>query len=215
MRYFTHIVLGSRRMRDDIGLDYPNFAFARAEAIRAAREIVGETLRQGGVITPECFVEIADADGRVLDVMSIAAIATEATIAGRHRRAFNVLPHPYLLIKPDFVIMDANVAYLQATMTDLTFIRGRELFAVFPDNPGDPDATAVRDVSAWLATILAEKQPGALDEHRYDIRRRDGTWEERYWKALSMPVLDHNGEVDVIVIHLRDVTQQGSARRLP
>ena len=72
---------GSRRMADEIGADYPDLAWARVEAIRGAREIVAETLRRGGAITPDCLVEIADAEGRVLDMVSIEAIATEAAVA--------------------------------------------------------------------------------------------------------------------------------------
>jgi hypothetical protein len=46
----------------------------------------------------------------------------------------------------------------------------------FPDNPGDRQATGVRNLAASLQSVLDTKLPNAMADQRYDIRRRDGTW---------------------------------------
>jgi two-component system sensor kinase FixL len=42
---------------------------------------------------------------------------------------------------------------------------------------------------------------------KYDIRRPDGAFEERYWSPLNTPVLDGNGAVSWIIHQVEDVTE--------
>jgi PAS domain-containing protein len=53
---------------------------------------------------------------------------------------FDATPSPYLVLAADFSIVSVNQAYLRATRTVQEQIVGRDLFDVFPDNPGDPAA---------------------------------------------------------------------------
>jgi hypothetical protein len=62
------------------------------------------------------------------------------------------------MLAPDFGILDANPAFLTATQTDLLAISHCPVFDVFPDNPGDPEATGVRNARASLNTVLKHKQ---------------------------------------------------------
>ena len=116
------------------------------------------------------------------------------------------MPRGNLLLAPDLTIVDANRAYLRATMTDLSAIERRPLFDVFPENPGDPERSGVRNLSASFDAVLRDKVEHALPIQRYDIRRPDGTWEERHWKPANMPILDANGEVEFILHQVEDVT---------
>lgn len=58
-------------------------------------------------------------------------------------------PHPLLVLHPGpkLPIVDINGAYARATMTLREDVRGRSLFEVFPDNPSDPMADGVANLS--------------------------------------------------------------------
>src|ERR1700730_28755 len=121
---------------------------------------------------------------------------------------FESSPGLYLILKPDLIIVAASNAYLEATMTEREQITGRYLFDVFPDNPGDPNATVVSNLRASLAAVLQYNRPHTMAIQQYDIRRPDGTFEERFWSPLNKPVLSPEGEVRYIIHSLVDVTQQ-------
>jgi PAS domain S-box-containing protein len=46
---------------------------------------------------------------------------------------------------------------------------------------------------------------------RYDIHRRDGSWEERYWAPLNVPVLGPDGDVRYVLHTVDDVTARHEA----
>ena len=88
-----------------------------------------------------------------------------------------------------------------------SFDLGRGLFDVFPDNPGDPDASGVRNLTVSLNAVLRDKAENKMPVQRYDIRRPDGAWEVRYWRPTNIPLLDANGDVEFILNYPEDVTQ--------
>jgi PAS domain-containing protein len=128
-------------------------------------------------------------------------------------RVLHCLPHAYLVLTPDFTIIDANPAYCGLTFTDPEHIRGRNMFKVFPDNPGDPEANGVRNLTTSLKIVLAKKHKDAMPWQRYDIRDRSGIFLERHWSPVNSPICDDNGEVRLIVHHVSDVTRV--ARKFP
>ena len=125
----------------------------------------------------------------------------------RRRKVFDHVHHPYLLLAPDLTILDANTAFLRVTMTDLERIARRDVSQIFPRNPNDPEAGSVAEAGlASLRNIVTTKLPHFMPPHRYDIRRRDGTWERRHWRSVNLPVLDDRGEVEFIISAIEDVT---------
>ncbi len=42
---------------------------------------------------------------------------------------------------------------------------------------------------------------------KYDIRKPDGTFEERYWSPVNSPILDDNGEFLYYLHRVEDVTE--------
>jgi two-component system sensor kinase FixL len=120
---------------------------------------------------------------------------------------FEAAPCLCLILAPDLTIVGASVAYLGATMTRREDIVGRDLFDVFPDNPDDPGATGVTNLAASLDRVLRLKRPDAMPVQKYDVRRPDGVFEERYWSPLNSPVIDLFGEVQWIVHCVEDVTE--------
>lgn len=122
------------------------------------------------------------------------------------RALFESAPGHFLVVSPTFKILAVSDAYLRATMTKRADILGRELFDVFPDNPDDPTATGAANLRASLETVLATRRPHTMAIQKYDIRRPDGSFEERYWSPVNAPVLSPEGDVASIIHRVDDVT---------
>lgn len=125
------------------------------------------------------------------------------------RSLFEAVPGLYLVLAPDFTIVAASDAYLDATMTTRASILGRNIFDVFPDNPSEPGATGTRNLRASLVRVLEHRRPDTMAVQKYDIRRPDadgGGFEERYWSPINSPVLK-DGTVAYIIHRVEDVTE--------
>lgn len=120
---------------------------------------------------------------------------------------FESLPGLYLILTKDLNIVTASDAYLQATMTRRDDIRGRPLFEVFPDNPDDPSADGVANLRSSLRRVIQNQTPDTMAIQKYDVRRADGTFEERFWSPINSPVLGENGELELIIHRVEDVTE--------
>ena len=120
---------------------------------------------------------------------------------------FESAPGLYLVLLPDLSIKAVSNAYLQATMTQRDEILGRNLFDVFPDNPDDPAATGVSNLRSSLNYVLQTHMAHTMAVQKYDIRRPDGSFEERYWSPLNKPVFDNNNQLVYIIHRVEDVTE--------
>jgi signal transduction histidine kinase len=126
------------------------------------------------------------------------------------RSLFEAAPGLYLVLDPDLRIVAVSDAYLGATMTRRDQIMGRGIFDVFPDNPDDPEATGVSNLSASLGRVRREKVADTMAVQKYDIQRPEaegGGFEERYWSPKNTPVLDEAGELAYIIHRVEDVTE--------
>jgi len=120
------------------------------------------------------------------------------------------VPDLYLILSPDYRIVEVSDSYLSATMVNREDILGRHLFDIFPDNPNDPKATGVKNLNASLECVLKNKVPDTMAVQKYDIRRplsEGGGFEERYWSPINTPVLNQNNEVQYIIHRVEDVTE--------
>jgi len=122
------------------------------------------------------------------------------------RALFDSLPGLYLILTTDLTIVAVSDAYLKATMTEREAILGRGLFEVFPDNPDDPDATGKTNLRASLNRVLKTARPDTMAIQKYDIRRPDGSFEERYWSPVNSPVLGADRSIEYIIHRVEDVT---------
>lgn len=123
---------------------------------------------------------------------------------------FEALPGLYLVLTPDFTIVAASDAYLQATMTQRDQIVGRRIFEVFPDNPENPRADGIKNLRASLYRVLQDCVAQSMPIQRHDIRRpasAGGGFEERYWGFLNSPLLGANGDIIYIIHRAEDVTE--------
>ncbi|MGP8217043.1 MAG: ATP-binding protein [Bacteroidia bacterium] len=122
------------------------------------------------------------------------------------RALFESAPGLYLVLLPDLTIVGVSDAYASATMTKRDEIVNRNLFEVFPDNPDDTTADGAFNLRASLNFVLKNKTAHTMALQKYDIRRRDGTFEVRYWSPLNKPVLNDKNEVAYIIHRVEDVT---------
>lgn len=119
---------------------------------------------------------------------------------------FESVPGLFLVLLPDLTIHSVTDSYANATMTDRDQIIGRYLFDVFPDNPDDANADGVSNLRASLNFVLKNKTAHSMAVQKYDIRRPDGTFEERYWSPLNKPILNSKNEIEYIIHRVEDVT---------
>ena len=128
------------------------------------------------------------------------------------RAVFEAAPGVSLLLAPDaprFTMLAASDERLAATLTTREAIVGRPFFEVFSDaNPANATPLGVASMRASLERVLATGQSDRLPVLRYDVRRPDGSWEERHWEPCNVPVLGPDGEVRYILQRLEDVSER-------
>lgn len=122
------------------------------------------------------------------------------------RALFESLPGLFLVLTPDLNIAAVSDAYLKATMTKRDQILGRHLFDVFPDNPDDPGADGVAKLRASLERVVKNAAPDTMAIQKYDGRRPDGSFEERYWSPVNAPLFGLGRRIEYIVHRVEDVT---------
>jgi PAS domain-containing protein len=119
---------------------------------------------------------------------------------------FESIPGLYLVLNPELRIVAVSEFYLTATMTSRNEIIGHGIFEVFPDNPGDPAATGVRNLKASLCKVLRNRVADVMRVQKYDVQRpasKGGGFEERYWSPVNSPVLGKDGGLCTSFIALR------------
>ncbi|MEU4236866.1 ATP-binding protein [Actinoplanes sp. NPDC026619] len=131
-----------------------------------------------------------------------------------HRLLFAALPTPVLVMDPDLVIVDANEAYLAATMTSRESIVGRPVFDVFPDKGEDEPRARLRES---LRRVVRERVVDTAPIQKYAVARPEsagGGMETRYWAPVNAPVLGPGGELLWVINRVEDVTAYMQAREL-
>ncbi|TJZ44458.1 PAS domain-containing protein [Streptomyces piniterrae] len=128
---------------------------------------------------------------------------------------FQDLPGAVLLLTPQFVIVDVNEALLRVSGREREHLVGRYLIDVFPDNPGDPEATGSRNLLASLRRVVSTGTTDTMALQRYDVEPpgRPGVFEERYWSPVNAPVLGPDGKVQLVIHRVEEVTELIRARR--
>ncbi|AEV84363.1 histidine kinase [Actinoplanes sp. SE50] len=125
---------------------------------------------------------------------------------------FRAVPTPLLVLDTDLMIVEANQAYLTATMRSRTELVGRPVFEAFPDNPEDAAASGVTMWGASLQRVLSQCTTDVMAIQRYDIPRPWGGFDTRYWAPANAPVFGPDGELRWIIHRTEDVTAFMQAR---
>jgi PAS domain-containing protein len=132
------------------------------------------------------------------------------------RVLFEAAPGILLVLAPDaprYTMLAASDERLAATQSTREETIGRGVFEVFTDDPANPRATGVKNLRASLDTVLRTRAPHRMAVQRYDLGRPDGTFEERHWAPLNVPILGPDGAVRHIIHHVEDVTARVRAER--
>lgn len=128
---------------------------------------------------------------------------------------FRASPSPLLILDPGLVIQDVNTAYASVTRRDPAELIGRHVFEAFPDNPDDPGADGVQNLSASLQRVIEHGAVDTMKVQRYDIAwGPERRFVEKYWSPVNSPLLSPEDEVTGLVHHVEEVTdfQRGLAR---
>jgi PAS domain S-box-containing protein len=114
---------------------------------------------------------------------------------------FQNLPTPALVLTTDFMIMDANAAHMRLSGKRREEVVGRPVVEVFPDNPSEPGILGPGNLGESLRRVVETGEPDTMPLQRYDVEvpEHPGTYTERYWCAMNVPVHHPNGEVDYII----------------
>ena len=124
------------------------------------------------------------------------------------RAIFEATPTPLLLVAPpEWTIVAANDARLRVTGTRREGQIGRKLFDQFPDDPNNPDADGVRNLTASLERVLATRAVDVMAIQRYAVRELNGQFVERWWTPINIPVIGEDGEVSLVIHRVEDVTE--------
>ena len=123
---------------------------------------------------------------------------------------FQSVPMPVLVMTPDLVIIDMNLAYLQVTGRKREELLDRYVFDAFPDNPADPYATGVHNVRSSLRRVLFTGERDVMPLQKYDVEApgRPGEFENRYWCPINAPVFGPGGEVAFLIQCVEEVTDR-------
>lgn len=160
---------------------------------------------------------VRDATGKICALAGISWDITERKqmeqLQLQFRTLFESSPGLYLVLTTDFIIAAVSDAYLRATMTQRDKIVGRGIFEVFPDNPEDLTADGVSNLKSSLKRVLETKASDTMAIQKYDVRRADGTFEERFWSPVNSPILGVDGRVEYIIHRVEDVTAFVQQRR--
>ena len=103
-----------------------------------------------------------------------------------------------------------NQAYLEVAGRTREELLGRHVFDAFPDNPSDPSANGVRELSASLKRVMATGKPDVLSIQKYDVEvpGMPGQFAQRYWCPVNAPVFGPDGQVVMIVQLVEEITDR-------
>lgn len=123
---------------------------------------------------------------------------------------FQVNPTPLVILWPSppfFKIENVNEAYCLVTNTKREALVGKDIFEVFPDTSDTITPSGVSYLRQSLEVVAKEGTAHQIPMHRYDIRVGDPVrLEARYWETKNIPIRNKQGEVELILHCVTDIT---------
>lgn len=137
-----------------------------------------------------------------------------------YRSILESMPGLYLVLKADaprYTVVAVSDAIERATMTRREEILGRGIFEVFPDNPAEPGAIGVKNLSQSLTRAIENRAPEAIALERHDTHRsreQGGVLAPRSGNLVASPVLGSDGRVAFLILGVdvrtsKDIDERG------
>jgi PAS domain S-box-containing protein len=124
------------------------------------------------------------------------------------RSLFDASPTPFLVVAPpEWLVVAVNDSRLAVTGGTREEQVGQRLFDLFPDDPNDPEASGVKNLTASFERVAATGKADKMPVQRYDMQDANGRFIERWWSPLNTPVLDGQGNVILIMHRVEEVTE--------
>ncbi|ALO05796.1 Magnesium or manganese-dependent protein phosphatase [Streptomyces venezuelae] len=127
---------------------------------------------------------------------------------------FQAMPGMVALLTPDLVYVDVNEDFARLAGRSRAQLVGRYIFDAFPENPNDPAAAGMRETEASMLRVVATGERDTMALLRYDIEdsQRPGHWQEHFWSPVNAPVPGPDGQVEMIVHRVEEITPLIQAR---
>ncbi len=130
---------------------------------------------------------------------------------------FRALPDPYIVFSvddPTFTIIEESEAHAVISMVQRKNIIGKPLFEVYPDMTEKYRKTGVSDLQESIRKVIRTGKIDDMSTMRYDLKNRQGMYEERYFKVTHHPVFaPDKRKVIAVVQSTADVTESTIADR--
>src|ERR1051325_5211206 len=121
-------------------------------------------------------------------------------------------PNAYLVLTPDFKIINGNDAFVEMARIERDVFAGRYMFHAFPGNE-DEENTGVANLLGSFNRVLKLKRADTLKTQRYDVQNSKGIWETRSWDGTSFPVTQKRS-ITGIVLHVDEIIQSDEVSQL-
>jgi PAS domain S-box-containing protein len=123
---------------------------------------------------------------------------------------FDAQPLPAVLLDGALSIRAVNAAYARAVGRSAEELLGRPMFEAFPDNPDDPDADGVANLTRSFELVARHRRVDNMVVQRYDIEDlRRGGWRRRVWSPVTSPIVVDEKVVG-LMHQVRDITPAGA-----
>ena len=115
--------------------------------------------------------------------------------------------------KPKFTVIAQNNSHAKMVKTEINDILGKPIAEAFPNFRETNNIESSNRLIDSLSKVLETKQKQTIDCLRFDVKRRDGSYREKYWYIENFPLIDEYGETYAIFQNARDITEESVAER--
>ncbi|MEJ8801189.1 PAS domain-containing protein [Pontibacter sp. H249] len=124
---------------------------------------------------------------------------------------FRALPGLYLLLSPDYIILDITKKYASLINLSVEEAIGKYIFDAYPADDNDLNNTTRQELRVSLRHAKEHKEPHTMPSARFDVpvpAAAGGGFEEKYWTTTNTPILDYSGELLYILHETEDITEK-------
>ncbi|WP_234343571.1 SpoIIE family protein phosphatase [Streptomyces sp. NRRL F-5123] len=121
---------------------------------------------------------------------------------------FAAVPAACVVLDPNLTIITCNNAYTEVTGRTAAELSGRSFFDAYPPDPDEPTSHAAEVQRHGLDLALRTGEPNMLLLHRFAIPHpgKPGTFDPRWWNVTNRPLVGPDGQVELIIHRIDDVT---------